>query len=46
MSDSLNLGKPLDNVKVNTIADSLSAPLHMNILLTLQKKILMKWLRF
>ena len=29
MSDSLNLGKPLDNIKVNTIADSLSAPLHM-----------------
>ena len=29
MSDSLNLGKPLNNVKVNTIADSLSAPLHM-----------------
>ena len=29
MNDSLKLGKPLKSVKVNSIADSLSAPLHM-----------------
>ena len=29
MTDSLELGKPLENVKINSIADSLSAPLHM-----------------
>ncbi len=29
MSDSIKLGKPLRNVSVNTIADSLSAPLHL-----------------
>ena len=29
MSDSLKLGKPINNVNVNSIADSLSAPLHM-----------------
>ena len=29
MTDSLKLGKPLENVKVNSMADSLCAPLHM-----------------
>ncbi len=29
MSDSIELGKPLENVKVNSIADSLCAPMHM-----------------
>ena len=29
MSESLNNGQALNNVKINTIADSLSAPLHM-----------------
>ncbi len=29
MSDSLELGKPIENVKVNSIADSLCAPLHL-----------------
>ena len=29
MSSSLKLGKPLKNIKVNSIADSLCAPLHM-----------------
>ena len=29
MSDSLESGKPLENVKVSSIADSLCAPLHM-----------------
>jgi threonine dehydratase len=29
MSESFKIKKPIDNVKINTIADSLSAPLHM-----------------
>lgn len=29
LTESLNINKPIQNVKINTIADSLSSPLHM-----------------
>ena len=40
MSDSLNLGRPLANVNVNSIADSLSAPLHMKYSFDVAKSVI------
>ena len=40
MSDSLQLGKPLENVKVNSIADSLCAPLHMEYSYNVAKSVI------
>ena len=40
MSDSIKLGKPLDNVKVNSIADSLSAPLHLEYSYNIAKSVI------
>ena len=40
MSDSIKLGKPLKNVLVNTIADSLSAPLHLEYSYNIAKSVI------
>ena len=40
LSESLKINKPIENVKINTIADSLSAPLHMNYSLEVAKKVI------
>ena len=40
MSNSLKLGKPLENVKVNSIADSLCAPLHMDYSFNVAKSVI------
>ena len=40
MTDSLELGKPLENVKINSIADSLSAPLHMTYSYNVAKSVI------
>ena len=40
MSDSIKLGKPLDNVSVNSIADSLSAPLHLEYSYNIAKSVI------
>ena len=40
MSDSLELGKPLENVLVNSIADSLSAPLHLEYSYNVAKSVI------
>ena len=40
MSDSIKLGKPLENVSVNSIADSLSAPLHLEYSFNVAKSVI------
>ena len=40
MSDSIKLGKPLKNVSVNSIADSLSAPLHLEYSYNVAKSVI------
>mgnify|MGYP001375229968 FL=1 len=40
MSDSIKLGKPLENVSVNSIADSLSAPLHLEYSYNVAKSVI------
>ena len=40
MSDSIKLGKPLKNVSVNSIADSLSAPLHLEYSFNIAKSVI------
>ena len=40
MSESLERGKPIKNVKINTIADSLSAPLHMDYSFSICKNVI------
>ena len=40
MSDSLELGKPLEHVKVNSIADSLCAPLHLEYSYNVAKSVI------
>ena len=42
LSDSLILNEPLKSVKINTIADSLAAPLHMPYSFNLAKKVIDK----
>ena len=44
-SDSLNLKKPLKSVKINTIADSLSAPLHMPYSFNVGKQVIDQMVR-
>ena len=40
MSDSIKLGKPLENVKVKSIADSLCAPLHLEYSYNVAKSVI------
>jgi len=40
MSDSIKLGKPLENVSVNSIADSLCAPLHLEYSYNVAKSVI------
>ena len=40
MSDSLKLGKPIDTVETNSVADSLSAPLHMKYSFDVAKEVI------
>ena len=42
LTDSLKLNDPVKNVKINTIADSLSAPLHMSYSFSICQKVIDK----